>query len=73
MVNAKENDDCCLTYSISSSEDGISHRWPLVKREGGCSGGFKKTFQQWVDYTVSEYESYGFGLCFEGWRYLSDD
>ena len=58
LEKAKENDDCCLTNSISASEDGSSLRRPLVKGEGGCDdGGMNNTFQQWVDYTAESLDS----------------
>ena len=71
LEKAKENDDCCLTNSISASEDGSSLRRPLVKGEGGCDdGGMNNTFQQWVDYTADTLDSTERrGLCFENWHY----
>ena len=68
LVRAEDNDDCCLKYSITASEDGRFVRWPYVKTGVGCSGGIKMTFQEWIDNTVSE-DLYGWGLCFEGWKY----
>ena len=71
LERAKENDACCLTNSISASEDGSTLRSPLVKGEGGCEGDLKKTFQQWVDYTASKSISIDrHGLCFENWNYV---
>ena len=70
LKKAIENDDCCLKYAVSTSEDGASKRWPLAQTSGGCAGGYEKTLQEWVDYTVLQYEAYGYGLCFDGWRYV---
>ena len=66
LERAKENANCCLTYSITASEEGqSSSRWPTVIN-GECAGGNKKTFQEYVDDTVK----YGYGLCFDGWKYV---
>ena len=70
LERAAENADCCLENSIAASEDGRSTRWPRVNRNGGCSGGIRRTLQEWVDSTVSDYKNYGWGLCYEGWRYV---
>ena len=72
LEKAKENDACCLTNSISASEDGSSLRRPLVKGEGGCDEvGLNITFQQWVDYTAFKSSSIDrHGLCFENWNYV---
>ena len=71
LERAKENDACCLTNSISASEDGSTLRSPLVKGGGGCEGDLEKTFQQWVDYTASKSSSIDrHGLCFENWNYV---
>ena len=69
LARSNKNVDCCLKNSISASEDGKTYRWPQTSSRG-CVGGLKLTFQGWVDDTVSLYQSLGFGLCFEGWRYL---
>ena len=67
LVRAEDNDDCCLKYSITASEDGQMSRWPLINPGGRCSGGTKRTFQEWIDYTC---DHYGWSLCFEGWKYV---
>ena len=74
LDKATENPECCLHSSISTLEAGVAHRWPIVGKNGRCSGGIKKTFQEWVDYTVSKYYSRNDrntndGLCVDGWRY----
>ena len=72
LEKTKDNHQCCLNNSISAFEDGASSRSPLVKAGVGCVGGFRKTFQQWIDYTVVQKELVGgLGLCIEGWRYIA--
>ena len=63
---ANTNAQCCVQYSISKSEDGTNTRWPFVTG-GQCYGGFKKTFQQWIDKASSFTNSDG--ICIEGWLY----
>ena len=69
LRRAFENVPCCLRYSILTSEDGTSDRWPMVKKDDShpCMGGMKKTFQQWVDAVVTDNDL--IGLCFDGWLY----
>ena len=67
-----ENHDCCLQdqNSISYSEDGSHSKSPHVNINAGCFHLSSKSFQEWIDYTVSEnVRSGGVGLCVEGWRY----
>ena len=59
------NAECCLTYSISMSEDGTSYRWPLVGLSGDCAGGELRTYQEWLDYA----SELNVPICFEAWRY----
>ena len=68
LKRAKVNDECCVEYSIFASEDGQTYKYPLVEKNGGCllSYAHRLTLQQWVDLSVS----YGYGLCFEGWRHV---
>ena len=64
LDRAPHNEDCCLTNSISASEDGTYARYPILV--GGCGGNHRKTYQQWIDYAAQG----GYGLCFEGWLYI---
>ena len=64
---ADTNAECCLTNSISKSEDGSNYRWPIVLETSECSGGIKKTYQEWIDF-VSEDDRFK-GICYEGWVY----
>ena len=67
LVRAPENEDCCITSSILTSEDGKYARWPLVSlKYGGCRGGTRRTFQQWLDFAVKE----GDGFCFDKWLFI---
>lgn len=75
FVKASTNAPCCLEKSILASEDGSNHRWPILNEKDGsfeCSGGFKKTFQQWIDWlagAVNKIKHKHVGICFQGWRY----
>ena len=77
LVRAEENSDCCHRYtrnSIEASEDGQDwYRTPQVRLDGKCvangPNGTERTFQEWVDSTVSV-QKYGYALCFEGWKYI---
>ena len=64
LERAPQNEDCCLTNSISTSEDGTDAKYAIVIV--GCGGGHRKTYQQWIDYAAQG----GYGLCFEGWLYI---
>ena len=67
LGRAPQNEDCCLTNSISTSEDGTDVRWPIVvPQAAGCGGGYRNTYQQWIDSAARK----GYGLCFEGWLYI---
>ena len=67
LDRAPHNEDCCLTNSISTSEDGTYARWPIVVGQTLlCGGNHRKTYQQWIDYAAQG----GYGLCFEGWLYI---
>ena len=71
MERANKNTDCCSTSSILASEDGTSLRSPLARHDSGCVySSSEKTFQEWVDYTVLNYEHGGYGLCIDRWRYV---
>ena len=71
LVRSKQNAHCCLTDSISKSEDGTGYyKWPMVDFDGTCNGGFRKPFQQWVDDFVGFWFQSGRGLCVEGWKYV---
>ena len=43
--------ECCSTFSLNGSENGTQIAWPCVyTRDGvqGCTGGSRKTFEEWV-------------------------
>ena len=65
------NADCCLksSSSISESTDGSRYKWPMLNLRNGklkCSGGMKKTFQEWIDFAATGFRE---GICYKGWRY----
>ena len=65
------NANCCLrsANSIDESTDGSRYRWPMLYSRNGklkCSGGMKKTFQEWIDYAARGFRE---GICYKGWRY----
>ena len=68
LRKSKTNVDCCVTSSISESEDGTNSRSPIVTKDEKCTGGTKQNLQAWIDESASK-GAYHQGLCYEKWFY----